>query len=155
MVRNTFGRLYHWLLRILFSALPTSLPSDPTADELTTRYLHQASHFVPSRSRVKPRAFHPAPKDHKTSVFRIRGLSERQIWQIGDVYVASVVARKILARADVSVTQVQSVGLQVEADEPPRRHANITGWASEKDRWMSEAQELAALATLRLPIKSA
>ena len=108
-----------------------------------------------SNGRVKPRVFHPAPKDHKTSVFRIPGLSEKEIWQFGDVYVAAVVGRKILARAEVSVGQVNSIALRVEPDEPPPRHANVTGWASEKDRWMSQAQELAALATLRLPSRSA
>jgi hypothetical protein len=64
------------------------------------------------------------------------------------------VKRTILARADVLVTHVRSVGLQVESDEPPPRHANIANWALEKDRWMSQAQELAVLATLRLPTKS-
>jgi len=69
--------------------------------------------------------------------------------------VAAIVNRKILARAEVSVAHVQSLELRVEQDEPPRRHANIAGWASEKDRLMSQAQELAELATLRLPSKSA
>lgn len=155
MVQSIFARLYRWLLRILFSGLPTSLPSDPAADEVTTRYLNQEGHFVPSTGRVKPRAFHPARNDHKTSVFRISGLSERQIWLIGDIYVEAVVGRKILARAEVSVAHVHSLELRVEPDEPPPRHANITGWAAEKDRWMSKAQELAALATLRLPSRSA
>ena len=82
-------------------------------------------------------------------------LSEKEIWQFGDVYVAAVVGRKILARAEVSVGQVDSIALRVEPDEPPPRHANITGWASEKDQWMSQAQELAALATLRVPKGSA
>jgi len=155
MVRNTFVRLYRWLLRILWSAWRASLPPDPTPDELTARYLHQRDHFAPVSGRVKPRAFHPAPKDHKTSVFRISGLSENEIWRFGEVYVAAVVERKILARAEVSVGQVDGIGLRVETDEPPPRHANITGWASEKDQWMSQAQELAALATLRLPNRSA
>ncbi|MGH7774408.1 MAG: hypothetical protein ACREQA_19465 [Candidatus Binatia bacterium] len=106
---------------------------------------------MPSRGRVKPRAFHPARKDHKTSVFRIRGLSEKQIWLLGDVYVAAVVGREILARAEFSIAHIHSVALRLEPDEPPPRHANIAGWASEKDRWMSQAQELAASATLRLP----
>jgi len=81
-------------------------------------------------------------------------MSENEIWRFGEVYVASVLERKILARAEVSVAQVNTVELRVESDEPPPRHANITGWASEKDRWMSQAQELAALATLCLPSKS-
>ena len=142
-------------MRILFSALRTSLPPDPTPDEVATRYLHQEGHFAASSGRVKPRAFHPAREDHKTSVFRIAGLSERKVWLLGDLRVTAALKRKILARADVLVTHVQSVGLQVQPDEPPPRHANITGWASEKDRWMSEAQELALLATLRLPSRSA
>ena len=154
MVRNIFARLYRWLLRIGFRILPHSLPTEPTADEVTTRYLHQDGHFAASSGRVKPRAFHPPREDHKTSVFRIAGLSERNVWQLADIYVTPAVKRTILARADVMVSHVRSVGLQVEPDEPPPRHANIAGWASEKDRWMSQAQELATLAILCLPSKS-
>src|SRR5437867_2482630 len=155
MVPTIFMRLYRWLLHNLFAALPATLAPNPTPDELTTRHLYQASHFVASKVRVKPHAFHPSRQDHKTSVFRITGLTEKKIWLLGDIHVAAIVNRKILARAEVSVAHVQSLELRVEQDEPPRRHANIAGWASEKDRLMSQAQELAELATLRLPSKSA
>ena len=56
----------------------------------------------------------------------------------------------ILAMAELSVAQITSIGLRVEPDEPPPRHASMTHWPVGKDEWMSKAQELAAVATLRL-----
>lgn len=103
-----------------------------------------------STSRVRPRAFHPAPKDHKTSVFRVQALTEHQIWSLGDRHVASPLGKELRARAELSVAQITAVGLQVKPAEPPPRHANITGWPIEKHAWMSRAQELAAVAILRL-----
>lgn len=50
----------------------------------------------------------------------------------------------------MAVQQVVDVGLQVVPDNTPRRHANITGWPTEKSKKMSLAQELAAAASLVL-----
>lgn len=126
------------------------LPADPTPEELTTRFLLQRSHFSAERVRVKPRTFEPARRDHKTSIFRIQALSERRIWALGQKFVGDLHEKDVLARADISVAQIASAGLTVEAAEPPPRHANIAGWPTEKDAWKSQAQELAALATLRM-----
>ncbi len=123
---------------------------DPAPDELTARYLVDRKHFSPENARVKARALHPARRDHKTSVFRVDGLSERHIWELGDAHVARARDKPLLARADLFVRQVARVGLRVEAQEPPPRHANISGWPAEKHNWMSVALELAALATLKL-----
>lgn len=57
---------------------------------------------------------------------------------------------ELRARAELSVGQITGVGLRVESAEPPPRHANIVDWPLEKHEWMSLAQELAAVATLRL-----
>ena len=99
---------------------------------------------------MKARAFHPAPSDHKKSVFRVRGLTEHEIWKLGDMYVALPRGKELRARAELLVEQITGVGLRVEPEEPPPRHANIVGWPEEKHEWMSRAQELAELATLRL-----
>jgi hypothetical protein len=85
-------------------------------------------------------------------VFRVQGLTERQIWSLGDAYVVLPLDNKLHARAELSVAQITGVGLQVESAEPPLRHANIGGWPVEKHEWMSQAQELAAVATLRLRV---
>jgi len=83
-------------------------------------------------------------------VFRLQELTESQIWSLGDRYVASPFGKDLRARAELSVAQIIEVGLQVEPAEPPPRHANITNWPIEKHAWMSRAQELAAVAILRL-----
>ena len=118
--------------------------------EVTSRFLRQSGHYTASTHRVAPHAFHPAPSDHKTSLFRVQGLAERQIWELGDAYVILLPGNALRARAELSVAQITSVGLRVESAEPPPRHANIVDWPVEKHEWMSRAQELAAVATLRL-----
>jgi len=85
-------------------------------------------------------------------VFRVQGLTERQIWTLGDVYVALPSGNELRARAELLVEQIAGVGLRVESAEPPPRHANIVDWPGEKHEWMSRAQELAAVATLRLRV---
>ena len=69
---------------------------------------------------------------------------------MGEAYVDLPLGNKLRARAELSVAQITGVGLRVESAEPPPRHANIAGWPGEKHEWMSRAQELAAVATLRL-----
>ena len=129
-----------------WSVLLPPLSPEPALDEPISRYLRQSGHFSASNARVKPRAYHPAPADHKVSVFRVQGLTEVEIWLLGDASVTG----GLEARADLSVAQVCETGLHLESAEPPIRHADIVGWPVEKDAWMSKAQELAAKAVLRL-----
>lgn len=126
------------------------LAPDPTPDEVTSRYLRHSNQYAASNGRVKPHALHPAPADHKTSVFRVQGLIESEIWSLGDAHVRDPSGSELRARAELLVSQIVDVGLQVEPEEPPQRHANIVGWPLEKREWMSKAQGLAAVATLRL-----
>lgn len=70
------------------------------------------------------------------------------VWEIGRRQVAKVSGRTLHARADLSVSTVFEIGLQVEPDEPPHRHANIQGWPENKPEKMSLAQQLAAGALL-------
>jgi hypothetical protein len=126
------------------------LAPEPTPDEVTSRYLRHSNQYAPSNGRVKPHALHPAPADHKTSVFRVQGLIESEIWSLGDEHVGLPSGNELHARAELSVEQVTDIGLRVESTEPPPRHANIVDWPVEKDEWMLKAQELAAVATLRL-----
>lgn len=126
------------------------LRSEVQADEPICRYLLSSKEYAPSTGRVKPRAFYPAHNDHKTSVFRILGLDDQNIWKIGDKEVANPRGRALRARADLTVSNVLEVGLSVEADEPPPRHANVSSWPQGKHVYLSLAQELAASAKLHL-----
>ena len=116
------------------------------SDEPVTRYLLQKDHFNRQRGYAKARAFLP-PADGKTSVYRIQGLKDCEVWSLGRDNVASSRGRELLGRADLLCRQVNERGLAVIADPPPPRHANIEGWP-EKAQQMSIAQRLAADAKL-------
>jgi hypothetical protein len=118
--------------------------------ETASRYLIERGHFSPENSRVKPKALEPARKDHKTSVFRISGLADPEIWSFGNEYVARPLGKALLGRGDLIVGEIKALGLAIEVDDNPPRHANIAGWPLEKEKWKSLSQELAAIATLKL-----
>lgn len=135
-------------LQPVFSAFNVARRFKRSEDEHVARYIFDSKHFSRENRRVKHRALEPAPEDHKTSVYRITGLSPAEIWTLGEVHVATPRGKKLLARADLSQRAIESVGLALEIDNIPPRQGNITGWPVEKDEWRSLALELAALATL-------
>jgi hypothetical protein len=85
-----------------------------------------------------------------TSVFRIDGLVEAEIWGIGDREVTAASGRAILGRGDILQGDVEKTKLYLDHNNIPLRHANIAGWPPDKDERISLAQELAAAASLRL-----
>lgn len=95
----------------------------------------------------------PNPQDWKTSVFRVDGLSQTDVAKIGAAHVASRLGRPLHGWGRLTVQSVISVGLQIEADDVPKRHANIVGWPEGKARKSEQqllAQMLAEAATLVL-----
>jgi hypothetical protein len=125
---------------------------DPAPDEVVARYLTQSNHFTASTGRVSMRAFLPEgqPNAYETSVFRVQELTETQIWNTGDEYVAIPRGKPVYARAELAVKTITNMRLRVISAEPPPRHAVIVNWPAAKDERMSLAQLLAADATLRL-----
>jgi hypothetical protein len=107
------------------------------------------SRFVLSRkwiradNTVRHIAFTPDQKGD-TSVFRISGITNNEIWDIGDREVAPKRNRPILGRADINTAIVISNELKVIPSEPPKRHADITDWPEEKSEQKQIALELAA-----------
>jgi len=83
-----------------------------------------------SINKVKYAAFIP-DKNGDTSVFRISGITDSEIWDIGNREVAPKRKRQILGRADIITSIVISKDLKVIPSEPPERHADITGWPEE------------------------
>ncbi len=107
------------------------------------------SRFVLSRkwiradNTVRHIAFTPDQKGD-TSVFRISGITNNEIWDIGDREVAPKQGKPILGRADIIASIVISKDLKVIPSEPPKRHADITDWPEEKSEKKQIALELAA-----------
>jgi hypothetical protein len=112
-------------------------------NEVVARYLLSSSDFTVNAPRVKARALEPSPVDKYTSVFRIDGLADDEIWNMGTILVAEPRGRRVHARADITVSNILRSNLSVQPDEPPVRHALISGWSNEKHTRMAEAQELA------------
>lgn len=105
------------------SVVPASrLPVEPSPREPLARFLFNRNHYAPETARVKPRAFQPARKDYKTSVFRIIDLAEEEVWRLADEHAAGD-RGKAEARAVLLVHQVTDAGLRVESDDIPPRHA--------------------------------
>lgn len=125
--------------------------------EKLARFASDKSHYRIADNSVKPRAFDPQRRISaefqiiETSVSRVDGCSESEIWEMGD---AAFVARQKLAiaRSNIFVNQVRATGLMVVADEPPVRHAVISGWPSDDVEIETKMKELAAIATLTMRI---
>ncbi len=87
----------------------------------------------------------PSPSDNATSVFETTGLTEFQVWTVA-TSILEQSDRRVWGRADLLVSEIVAVGLQVEPDEPPPRHALIREWPSEKERQKEAALLLASVA---------
>jgi hypothetical protein len=92
---------------------------------------------------VKYAAFLP-DKNGETSVFRTSGITNNEIWEIGDCEVSIKRGKPILGRADIGINNVISKDLEVVPREPPLRHANIIGWPDERSKQKIIAIELAS-----------
>ena len=116
-------------------------PVDPS--ETLSRFVVYNKWIRSSINKVKYVAFTPDQKGD-TSVFRISGITNNDIWDIGDREVAPKRNRPILGRADINTAIVISNELKVIPSEPPERHADITDWPEEKSEQKQIALELAA-----------
>ncbi len=123
-------------------------------EELLTRYITTKRHFSRDKHIVKPQAFHPMPNPQtsilETSVFRVSGVQDQEIWNIGEREVAQKSDRNLHARADILTSKVFEKDLDVNPDDIPPRHAIIIGWPEEESKWRMIAVEIAADAKLHL-----
>lgn len=140
------------LLRFEGSTRPSSVRFDqlPERGEILSRFIFSRSHFSPRQSRVKPGAFLPSRDTRETSVFRTVGLDHREVRRTGEM-VGGPSGRTLKAWGNVIAGVVFDVGLGVQPDNVPERHAAIIGWPEQKDEQITLAQQLAEAATLYLP----
>jgi len=120
------------------------------SSEPIARFITDKAYFRPSNKTVRHNAFMPN-RDGETSVYRIIGLVDPEIFEIGQRYVANKRNKPLLGRADIEVSKVFDRDLSVISDPNPHpRHANIVDWPEEREKYRLLAVELAAEAELHL-----
>lgn len=98
-----------------------------TSEECLTRFIFQRSHFSPNKNRVKYAAF--MPPNGEISAYRISGIEDTEIWDIGLLVVAPVSQRELRARADFLASHAFDNNLSVLPDTRIHpRHANVVNW---------------------------
>lgn len=129
--------------------MPESEAEPVQPGEILSRYIFDSSQYRVLDYTVKYTAFMPRSDDLRLSVFRTSGLDEPAVWNIGD-RVGQVSKRMLRGRGDIVAEVVIEQKLDVDPDNQPARHANITGWPSEKHKRQEIAQVLASKAKLKL-----
>lgn len=116
------------------------LPATVEDEEITSHFLHFSSQF--KKDKVLFGAFFPPVnlKPSQLSVFRIDGLSETEIWGIGETHVGKKGDAAIKARADLKARHYRTQKLIISKDEPPPRHANVTGWPEPRPPFEGESK---------------
>jgi len=120
------------------STLPSGLPEEVGDDEDLARFLTQSGHY--SQQRVRPGAFLPTPQDRATSVSRHGREPMQNLKSLG---LTAARERRLHGAALFKVVDVRNLGFEVKSDEPPVRHALITGWPwPDSDKELRKAQHL-------------
>lgn len=135
-----------------FAKPPATSPSAEIEYSLLCRYIFQNSHFSKINNRVKPGAFLPSTHEQSVSAAWIDGLSNQEIWGIGDILGAlRRVPASPRARADFNSEVLPNVSLTIEPDPKPHpRHVNLSGWPVEKDAQKDIAQVLCNSSALQV-----
>ena len=115
--------------------LPSGLPEIVADEEDLARFLTSSSQF--NAGGAKPAAFLPNPSNGETSVFRHGDQPRASLWRIGNEHVS--VNRTLHGAAIFKAKHVRSALLEVVAQEPPPRHANIVGWPWPTDPELGKA----------------
>jgi len=139
-----------YILKLLGRETPRALhglsdlqPSTPLA-----RFILDRKHLRKTEPRVRPKSFLPREDpgigEMALSTFRVDGLQEEMIWEIGQNEIASKAGRSLKGRCDLPTQVYTTCGLTADFDNQPLRHVNIVGWPQEEEKRLAIAQELAA-----------
>ena len=89
------------------------MPLIPTSLETLTRFIYFSKYIRNSNNTLKYTAFLPNPKDNQTSIFRVSGLCESEIWNIADCDVTPKQTNTIKGRADINSDDFISTQLKL------------------------------------------
>ncbi|MBD3287590.1 hypothetical protein GF337_02200 [candidate division KSB1 bacterium] len=120
-------------------------------DEPLGRFILNKRYIRSSNNTVKLAAFMPA-RDLDLSVYRTKGLNEESIWKLAiDNIISKMSEPKTLhGRAEITPSIVYSNNLEIDPNNIPQRHANITKWPAENHEQKMIAMNLAQEASLKL-----
>ena len=113
--------------------LPSGLPEEVADGEPLARFLTSSGQF--NKSAVKQSAFLPNKKDGKTSVFRHGAEPQSALITIANEHIGG--DRRVHGAGIIRASDVRAVQLDVQSQEPPPRHADITNWPP----WMEKARQ--------------
>ena len=116
--------------------LPSGLPEKVADDEPLARFLTSKGQF--NQSGVKLSAFLPT-KDGKTSVFRHGAEPQADLIAIANEHIGS--NRRVHGVGIIRAGDVRAVQLDVQSQEPPPRHADITDWPSSMEKAEQKARQ--------------
>ena len=103
--------------------------------------LNRKNYCRVSQSEVKPKAFKPNSQG-ETSIFVTSGLSEDEIWGLGETHLCG--ENKVYGRADVAAGVVFGLEkINIDYNNDPEYHANLI-WPADKEEVQDLAQVLAA-----------
>ncbi len=119
---------------------------------MTTRTPGTLARFATEHGRltdivVKPKLFEPN-RELKLSVFQVSGLGQTEIQGIGEEVVREhQQAERLYGWGEVNEGDVVATGLQIDYDDVPPRHANITDWPQDSAQRKLTQQMLASQST--------
>ena len=120
-------------------------------DEPLGRFIVYSKWISNFDQTIKYHAFLPAT-DLNLSVYRTKNLDEESIWRLAQDNVISAMRemRTLYGRAEIIPFDVYSNKLEIDPNNIPKRHANITNWPKDKHEKLIIAKELARKALLKL-----
>ena len=113
------------------------------------------AHFILEQNKIRGdgtvhhRALMPSTKTGNKSVFRVDGLDDHVVCDLGRKEVGQPQGRLILGWADLVALDVREQKLKVRPDEPPSRHALVEGWPPAIEDQRTVAMVLAQRASLK------
>ncbi len=107
--------------------LPSGLPADVADNEDLARFIYQSNQC--NSTGAKPAAFLP-PSNGQLSVARHPATPLEALKKLAASYRTD---KNAYGGAMITVKLVRKQNLDVEAIEPPARHANIIGWPTHND----------------------
>ena len=73
--------------------------------------------------------FQPPKPNYDLSVYLTSGLTDAEIWAIGDAHVSPLRGKEILGAAQINTSDVLEEGLSIDHNGIPHHlHANLIGW---------------------------